>query len=540
MRPPRNGKTTAALVAFITQLRGWLDLPDPGHILVVLAVAATRYLDGEPVWLLLVAPPSSGKTEAVGLLDDITDGRLNEVTPPGLLGWSKGKESVPTGLLARIGSTGLVTFGDLSSLLATSDRGGRDAVFGMMRRAYDGHVTRDIAPPGKAAPGAALSWSGRLTVVAAVTRAIDRYAAHADQLGPRWVQCRLPERDLEAKRNAAALARGGKLAENRAAAREGAAKLVSEAAAKAENTAVSAAVASDVEDAALVACWGRAAVPRHGYGRREIDGLPEVEEPPRLVRQLLGVARGLLALGVPEKYTTELVRRVALESMPDARRRVLAALSLGEPLTTAALSRTAGLHRHVARMQAEELEAVGVVLGERQGDEEEDDRRPVTWQLDGDGDLIAEVFAAHSSAKGWHEMFLTHTPPPPRSRRRAESRWQPHVSCHPRSGGHMSPTINASLPNHHRRLDGQSQGTIDPNASGTDRPDGPAAEASPGGTGRCEAHVGRTRPVVGARVGSSRAGGRSGCRAADPRRPDRDRRPRPGVSLPRRGTRLAQ
>jgi hypothetical protein len=160
-------------------------------------------------------------------------------------------------------------------------------------------------------------------------------------------------------------------------------------------------------------------VPRHGYGKREIDGLPEVEEPPRLVRQLRGLCRGLLALGVPEHYAIELVRRVALESMPDARRRVLASLSRGEPLTTAALGRAAGLHRHVARMQAEELEAVGVVLGERQGDDEQDDRRTVTWQLDGgDGDLIADVFAAHGRSKGWHEMLLTHTPPPKKKRKK--------------------------------------------------------------------------------------------------------------------------
>jgi hypothetical protein len=94
---------SSSLVAFVEQLRAWLDLPDAGHVLLVLAAAATRDLGGERVWLLLVAPPSSGKTEAVGLLDTIADGHLNEVTPPGLLGWSKGKESVPSGLLARRG-----------------------------------------------------------------------------------------------------------------------------------------------------------------------------------------------------------------------------------------------------------------------------------------------------------------------------------------------------------------------------------------------------------------------------------------------------
>jgi len=56
------------------------------------AAAATVSLDGEEAaWLLNVAAPSAGKTEAVNLLNDVTNGRLNETTTAGLLGWSRGK-----------------------------------------------------------------------------------------------------------------------------------------------------------------------------------------------------------------------------------------------------------------------------------------------------------------------------------------------------------------------------------------------------------------------------------------------------------------
>ena len=188
------------VAGLLTQLRTWQHLPDPVHVIATFATAATRNAEGEPCWLLLVAPPSSGKTKTAGVLDDITDARLNEVTAAGLLGWSRGKIVKPTGILTRISKHGLVTFGDLSSLLATSDRGGRDQVFGLLRRAYDGHVTRDIAPPGKTDSDERLSWSGRLTVIACVTGAIDRYTAHADQLGPRWLYIRIAERSTEEKR----------------------------------------------------------------------------------------------------------------------------------------------------------------------------------------------------------------------------------------------------------------------------------------------------------------------------------------------------
>ena len=136
-----------------------------------------------------------------------------------------------------------------------------------------------------------------------------------------------------------------------------------------------------------------------------------------MIRQLHALGRGLLALGVPAEHVAILLRQVALDSMPEPRRAVLGTLALGEALSTAALGRAAGLHRHVARMAAEELEVVGVVRGAREGADDprdEVDRRAVTWELDGDdGDLVAEVFAANARDVGWHEIYVPHLPHPP-------------------------------------------------------------------------------------------------------------------------------
>jgi hypothetical protein len=115
---PRDAKV--ALAALVTDLRGWQHLPDPVHVIAALAAAATRKTEGEACWLLLVAPPSSGKTEGVRILDNAADARLDEVTAAGLLSWTKGGNPRPTGVLTRIPSQALITFGDLSSLLATS------------------------------------------------------------------------------------------------------------------------------------------------------------------------------------------------------------------------------------------------------------------------------------------------------------------------------------------------------------------------------------------------------------------------------------
>lgn len=405
-----SGTALAALGRLLGHLREWQHLPDPIHVVATLAAAATRAGEGEPCWLLLVAPPSSGKTEAVRILDNAADARLDEVTAAGLLGWSKAKTAVPSGVLTRCGPRALVTFGDLSSLLATSDRGGRDQVFGLLRRAYDGHVTRDVSPPGRTEGSTQLSWSGRLTVVACVTGAIDRYAAHSDQLGARWLYVRIPDRTLAEKRYAAQLARRGGLADLRKRAREDAAAILE--AARTPDT-LPAGLLDSIEDAALVTAWGRAAVPRNGYGRREIEGVPITEEPMRLVQQLGAIAGGVLALGLPEAAAALVTRQIALDSMPAARHAVLAALATGEVLTTAGVARTAGLDRKVARFNLEELAAVGVVENDRADDEQDELTGTVHWSLAGaEGAIIAGVFTAARAAGGWDETWGP-TPHPP-------------------------------------------------------------------------------------------------------------------------------
>jgi hypothetical protein len=406
---------TCGLPRIIDAARDYLDLPDPAPLLATLAVAATRDLADLPVWLLLVGAPSGGKTEATRVLDDVADARLDDVTAPGMLSWKGGKRPAPVGVLTRVPTpNALVTFGDLSTLLASSDRGGRDQTFALLRKVYDGRVSRDLGN----APEP-LTWEGRLTVVGAVTDAIDNYSAHADALGPRWVYLRLPRRDTEARRRAARIARRDGLDQARQRLQTLATDAVRGAARRADQTDVPDDLADRLEDAALVCAWGRAAVPRHGYGRREIDGLPSIEDPGRIVRQLRSLARGALALDLDPSYVTHLVRRVALDSMPGARLQTLGVLAAGEPCSTTEVARRGEMHRHVARRQLEELEAVGIVGCTRSGPEpldEEPDRRSATWELAGeDGALVARVLHAASRPVAWVARRVgNHPPTPPR------------------------------------------------------------------------------------------------------------------------------
>jgi hypothetical protein len=366
-------------------MAGYLHLDDPDHVRFALAVAVSAELDGPPLWGQLVGAPSGGKTEAIEILGDRA-AHLDELTAAGLLTWQpgKGKGSMPkpTGALVRLGQRGLLTIGDMSTVIAGSDRSGsaREQLFANLRRIYDGSLNRDIgAPPGTSGP---LQWRGRATILAACTPAIDRYTAHGDALGPRWIYFRLAQADAKAERERQQKVWDvEQLEDHQAAARRIAGALVDTAAQRVRDVHLPDAMAEAIFDVAQVTCWGRAAVPRHGYGRREIDGLPVIESTPRITRQLLMLARCLLALEVDQAKTLALTRRAGLDSMPEIRRRTLAEFLGGDVLTESDLARRLECDRGVARRTLEDLAAIGLVEWPEDDEDEQGFPLPKLWRL---------------------------------------------------------------------------------------------------------------------------------------------------------------
>ena len=389
----------------VAAFRGYMAIDDPAHIAFALAVAVAARLDGDPLWGMLVGAPSSGKIETLRALDEVADEHLDDISAAGLLSWLPGKRPRPTGLLSRRQGRVFATVADFSTLLAMSDKGSRDTLYALLRRAYDGRVVRELGN----APEP-LRWEGRLTLLAAVTPTVDNYATHADALGARWLYVRLPTPSEATSRQASRKARQGgtTLREHREHVRGLAGPIVQTAVARAVSIRESDMLGDQLDDAAMVTCVGRADVPRSGYGRRDIIGAVTIEEPPRLAGQLALLARASLALGLTEEQTASLCRRAALDSMPLARRDTLAALASGEPLAQSEVARRTGLDRGVARRALEELAATGIASCEGAEDEEEGPRGD--WYLTGEhAPLIAKVFTARNGVP--KSVLHPHNPP---------------------------------------------------------------------------------------------------------------------------------
>jgi len=383
----------------LAELHTYQHLDDQGHVWFALAIAVTAWLTGgDPAWGMLVGSPSSGKTETLWALAGLGE-HADELTgPAALLSWTKGKSPKPTGILTRI-RHGLVTIADFSTVLGMKDQRTRDQLFALLRRVYDGSASRDV---GTAA--SQLQWDGRLTLLAACTPVIDEYANHADALGPRWIYYRLPERSEAAKRAISRVARSvTDVDAHRARVRALAEAAVRTAARHLERVPLPEDLGEAIDDVAIVTCYGRAAVSRSAYGRREITGMASTEEPARLTKQLVLLARGLLALGMRSENVEAFCRKAALDSMPQSRLAVLSALADGEELATSEVARRAGCHRHVARYALEELDAIGVVAGPDEDESEMDRWAARTWRLDGpSAPLISRVLAGRPLAQDLH------------------------------------------------------------------------------------------------------------------------------------------
>jgi hypothetical protein len=425
MNPDDTREDSAPASELLASVRRYMHLDDVGHIYFALAVAVSDALDSrDPLWAMLVSPPSGGKSETIRLLDKVAVERVDDLTVGGLLSWQgAGKRARQSGLLARHPGRVFATITDFSTVLALSNRGQRDLLFSLLRVAYDGRVQRDIGGPER------LVWEGRLTLLAGVTNAIDDYRVHADALGPRWLYLRLrPAAEQRRRQQARKVFNDDGLRRLREQASALAAEVVREArehlpARLSERT------LEVIEDVVLVTCLGRATVPVEGWGRsRAITGMATIEEPPRLAGQVHRLGRCLAALGLEDTEIETLCRRTALDSIPASRRAVLGALAKRDRLTVAEVARTAECHRQTAKLTLEELAAIGVAYYE--GEDEETDPKAVRrWSVGGDyGPLIRQVFATSATETEGDTTCAIH----------------PHN--HPHKGAHEARAASPSLP----------------------------------------------------------------------------------------------
>jgi hypothetical protein len=149
-----------ALTECVATFQRWQHMPDPSPLYVVLATVAANQAPGDPVWLLLVGPPGSAKTELLAPLVVLPNVHsAATLTEASLLSGTPKRDQAKDakgGLLREIGEYGIVVAKDFGSVLSMH-RDTRAATLSALREVYDGSWTRHVGTDG----GKRLHWQGR-------------------------------------------------------------------------------------------------------------------------------------------------------------------------------------------------------------------------------------------------------------------------------------------------------------------------------------------------------------------------------------------
>src|SRR5271157_1301278 len=352
------GRPSPQLSEIISTFQRHYFMPDPGALLVTLGTVAANFLDGDPVWLLVIAPPAWLKTDVIQAVARVRSVHsVGDLSVAGLLTGSPQKDWVPGargGLLPTIGSFGILLWKDFTSVL-TMHREKREALLGALREIYDGKYVRTLGNDG----GNTLPWSGKLGIIGACTEAIDTCHAVMSTMGERFVLYRLPRisEEEQARRALAHSSSGGRI-------RDQLAGLVARFFAELETQPSAAGTPSALQErlvplSTLVAHC-RSSVVRDAA--REIELVPGSEGPGRIAIVMERLAAGLLRIGVGEEECWPLLKKVAFDCVPTRRRGLLELLVAAGRGGSAVNELAVRYSPATTRRDLEELEAHRVVV----------------------------------------------------------------------------------------------------------------------------------------------------------------------------------
>lgn len=334
-----------------------------------------HYRKINPIWLFVIAPSSSAKTE---LLRPLSASRittdLSQLTAKTLVSGfkpAKIKEGEaappPTGLLdratakaARWGQDPLIIIKDFTTILNMRPDE-RASIMSQLREVKDGKLS------GEYGNGVSSVWSGRMGFVAAVTDQIEEAIADSAKFGDRYAYYRMdaidPEKAIE------------RMIANRTRDIE---SIVKKASVALEELVTESAkifgaygpvppsdlitTGGRINALSILATRLRTPVVRDPY-RREITAVYPAESPTRHVQQLTSLASGFMALRGGEWSDEDfpLLRKLALGSAPVVKLKIVEALFSRGALSTGDCATALSLPKSAIRYPLDDLYVAGIL-----------------------------------------------------------------------------------------------------------------------------------------------------------------------------------
>jgi hypothetical protein len=356
----------------------WLLLKNQTPVLAVLGAIAANYLDGDAVWLGVVAPPSSAKTEILNATSSLPEVvQTATVTPAGLLSGTPKKQrdkGAKGGLLRQIGDFGILVLKDFGSVLSMHPETKAETL-AALREVYDGSWTRHVGTDG----GKTLAWTGKVGLVFAATGVIDSHHSVLGAMGDRFLLSRMAPAEGQAQFTRSLQHVGATTKQMRKELAKVVARLF--AGRRAEPRPISPDEIKRIGSAISLVVRLRGAIARDRR-TNEIDAIYGTEGTARVGLALERLLAGLDTLGVERAKAVEVVLSVAMDSVPPQRRAAYECVCKYGKLKTADVAIELGLPTNTARRLLEDLTAYHLLERQSLGQGHADQWVRANWEAE--------------------------------------------------------------------------------------------------------------------------------------------------------------
>jgi hypothetical protein len=299
---------------------------DPGFLYVTLGVVVGNFLQGHPIWLMLVGPSGCGKTQMLNAAAESVPPwfrTLSDASRASFLSGASKRDRVADatgGLLMELAANDIrfIVFKEYGSIL---DQRKEDyvSISAMQREIWDGSISRPVGSDG----GKVLEWSGKVGELAGCTNRIDDVLADETNKGVRWLLWRYPRSTGWQE----ALKAGEQTdpEEMRVCLSSAVATVLVEANLEwnMESRRLSNRESTRINRIASFSAKLQGSMARDKYQANEMTNSPSEAYPTRLGPALVRIYLGMERIGVEEEERWKQIRKVALDTAPALRVAIL-------------------------------------------------------------------------------------------------------------------------------------------------------------------------------------------------------------------------
>lgn len=366
----------------------WLLINDELVIEIPLAVIIANMYQTIPIWMFMVAPPASAKTEILLSLAHIPwTYFLSKITPQTLVSGFRNKEIKDASLINKMTRENryIIIMKDFTTILEMRTEQ-RAEILSQLREIYDGKLDSEYGN------AQTVNWEGHMGFLAGVTNKIDAYSQMSSMLGERYINFRprFPDRIEVAEKSL-------ENAEKRKQMRKQLAVVVNQFISSLTLPPLAEIVISQEDKKTIVSLANLLATMRCGIQRdwyhKNLLVLPEPESPARLAQQFMQLCKSLAVLkGRKEVNGEEMkaIKRITLDSMTSDRLVALRVLTFAiQEETTRSISQKMNFDTRTTKQILEDLYLLKIVdraimVEDKEKDDDtkkQIDIRPYTWIL---------------------------------------------------------------------------------------------------------------------------------------------------------------